>query len=257
MRKGQKVIYSSYNITITVREVLFSIVIFFIMLTAGFFISEKISSAADEANQQYYQAVKISDDSEVFRYGMRTNIGNAFVHGRLEAADSVSYEELDGEYAYIKKVKEKYTKKTRRVKKTRTVNGETETYYVTETYWEWDVVGRESKHCESIRFLDADFAYGTIEFPMAYHADTMNGGYHIRYKYYVCDLSYDGTIYADLRDGTVNNAVFINGATVEGAVEHMVSKSASGVVAFWIFWIVLTGAAIYGFCYFDNRWLED
>ena len=25
---------------------------------------------------------------------------------------------------------------------------------------------------------------------------------------------------------------------------------------FWIFWIILTGGACYGFCYLDNHWLE-
>lgn len=255
MRKGQRVIYGNYNITITVREVLFSIAIFFIMLTVGFFISEKISSAADEVNQKYYQAVKISDDTEIFQYGMRTNIGNAFVHGKLEAVGAVSYEELDGEYAYVEKVKERYTEHTE------IVNDYDEDGNIvgshTETKWTWDKVGSEEIHCDSIRFLNTDFEYGRIGFPGAYHVDTIKVSSEIRYKYYVCDLAYVGSIYADLRGGTVNNAVFINEATVEGAVEHMVSKSASGVVAFWIFWIVLTGAAIYGFCYFDNRWLED
>ena len=257
MKRGQKVIYSDGNITVTLREVLFGIIIFLVMLTAGFFISEKIASANDEANQKYYQAVKIDRDAELFQYGMRTNIGNAFVSGTLEAVGPVSYEELDGEYSYIEKVKEKYTKKTRKVKKTKTVNGKTQTYYVTETYWEWDVVDRESKHCDSIRFLDTDFAYGTIGFPMAYHTETMDGGYHIRYKYYVCDLSYNGTIYADLRDNTVGNAVFIGCDTPAEAMEYMVDEGKVTIVLFWIFWIGLSCAAVYGFWYFENNWLED
>lgn len=37
----------------------------------------------------------------------------------------------------------------------------------------------------------------------------------------------------------------------------MVSGAKGALVGFWLFWIVLTGGVIYGFCYFDNRWLED
>ena len=67
MKRGQKVIYSDGNITVTLREVLFGIIIFLVLLTAGFFISEKIASANDEANQKYYQAVKIDRDAELFQ----------------------------------------------------------------------------------------------------------------------------------------------------------------------------------------------
>ena len=60
---------------------------------------------------------------------MRTDIGNAFVYGELKAVDTVSYDEIEGDFSYIKKVKEKYTKHTRIVTKTRTNSkGETETY---------------------------------------------------------------------------------------------------------------------------------
>lgn len=257
MRKGSKVIYYGCGWDLTVRELLFSIVIVLVMLTAGFFLSEKIASSNDEANQEYYQAMRINDDAELFQYGMRTNVGNAFVSGTLEAVGPVSYPDINGEYAYVEKVKEEYTKKTRRVKKEKTVDGEKVTYYVTETYWEWDVVDRESLHCESIKFLDTEFPYGTIHFPGTHYIDTISGGYHIRYKYYGCDTSYDGTIYAKLADGTITGASFINGANVDEAVEYMVHSGTAAIVMFWVVWIMLIGGAVCGFCYIDNRWLED
>jgi hypothetical protein len=83
MRKGSTIIYSGSGWDLTVRELMFSIVIILVMLTGGFFISEKISSSCDNKNEEYYQAIKIDNDAEQFQYGMRTNVGNAFVKGTL------------------------------------------------------------------------------------------------------------------------------------------------------------------------------
>jgi hypothetical protein len=257
MRNSRKVIYYGNGFDITLRELLFSIVIILVMITVGFFLSEKIASKSDEANQEYYQAIKIEDDTELFKYGMRTDVGNAFISGTLEAVDPVSYCELDGEYAYVKKVKEEYTKHTRRVAHTRTFNGKTETYYTTETYWTWDRVGSEEIHCTKISFCGVEFDYGIIDFPSTYCADTIKTSSHIRYEYYVCDTSCDGTIYCRLGDNTITGAKFMDGVGTEEALELMCSSGTVAQVTFWIFWIILIGAAVFGFCYIDNRWLED
>lgn len=52
-----------------------------------------------DRNEVYNKAVKI-DSQETFSYGMRTNVGNAFVYGTLEALDPVSYPEIDGYLEY-------------------------------------------------------------------------------------------------------------------------------------------------------------
>ena len=223
------------------------------MLTAGFFIGEKISSAADERNQEYEQAAKIDGDKELFEYGMRTDIGNAFVSGTLKAVDPVSLPELDGEYAYIKKVKEKYTQHT----KTVTHSDGKRTWTTTETYYTWDAVGSEEFCCTHIAFLDNEYDYGVIPFPGARHLMTIRESSKVRYQYYACDTEYDGTIYAKLAGKTISDVTFIEGKGVNDAVEYMCNSSVVGVVAFWIFWIVLICAAVYGFCYLDNRWVED
>ena len=66
------------DFTITKREVLASISIIAILLLIGVLISGKISEYQMDANEKYNKAVKI-EDSEMFEYGMRTNVGNAFV----------------------------------------------------------------------------------------------------------------------------------------------------------------------------------
>jgi hypothetical protein len=253
--KGQKVIYHGSGWNLTVREAVFSIAIFFLMLMFGFFLSEKIASSLDEQNQEYYQAVKIDGDAEVFQYGMRTNIGNAFVSGVLEAVDPVTYPELGGEYAYVEKIKEEYTKHTKTVDDYDEDGNKIGSHK--EEYWTWDVVGREEIHCGSLRFLGSDFDYGKIRLPDSYYLETIKKWSDTRYKYYVVDASYEGSIYADLRDKSINGAVFIVGCNAHEAEERMASSGKGVLVGFWLFWIVLTGFAIYGFCYFDNRWLED
>lgn len=253
--KGQKVIYNGVGWEITVREAVFSIAILFFMLMIGFFLSEKVASGMDEQNQEYYQAVKIDEDTEVFQYGMRTNIGNAFVSGVLEAVDPVTYPEIGGEYAYVERIKEKYTEHEKTVDDYDEDGNKVGSH--TETYWTWDVVGQEEIHCESIQFLGVDFEYGKIPFPDSYYLDTIKESSKIRYKYYVVDTSYQGAIYADLRDKTINDAVFVKGCNAHEAEERLVSSGKAALVAFWVFWIALTGGAIYGFCYIDNKWLED
>lgn len=110
---------------VTKREILLSIAIVCIMLLLGSLIADAINDSVMEKHQEYNTALQINADKELFEYGMRTNIGNAFVYGELKAVDPVGYEEVEGQYSYIKKVKEKYTKHTRVVTKTRTVNGKT------------------------------------------------------------------------------------------------------------------------------------
>lgn len=242
------------DFTITVREIIASISIIAVMILIGVLISEKISEQQIDKNEIYNKAVKI-DSSELFQYGMDTNIGNAFVYGNLEAVDTVSFPEIEGEYLYIEKVKERYTQHTRLVTKTRTVNGKTQSYTTTETYWTWDRVDSEEQKAKEISFCDIIFSIDKIELPNSEHIDTVKESSNIRYKYYGIGTKFTGTIFTDLRNKTISdNTSFYNNMTIEETVNYL--ESSGGVIMFWIFWIVLTGACIFGFFYIDNRWLE-
>lgn len=249
----RKVVYDGGTFEITSRELLFSVIIVVLMLTVGFFIGEKISSAADERNQEYEQAAKIDGDKELFKYGMRTDIGNAFVAGTLKAVDPISLPDIDGEYSFIRKVKEKYTQHERIVTHK---SGKT-TYTTVETYYTWDEVRHEDYACSKITFLDDEFDYGTIPFPAREYLTTIKESSKVRYLHYVCKTEYSGTIYAKLADETISDASFIEGKSVNEAFEYMCSSSIVNTIAFWIIWVILIGAAVYGFCYLDNRWVED
>ena len=239
---------------ITKREVVASVTILAIMLALGLWISGLITEDRMDRDEVYNKAVRI-EDGDIFEYGMRTNVGNAFVYGDLLAVDTVTYPEISGEYMYIRKVKERYTMHTRRVARTRTVNGKTQTYYVTETYWTWDEIDRESKTCNEISFAGVVFPTRKIDIPGMYHIDTIKESSTIRYVYYGVSTKYTGTIFADLRDGTIPDGTrFYNNQTIEATVE--LKQSFNWNALFWIFWIALTGGLIYGFYYLDNWWLE-
>lgn len=236
---------------ITKREILASISIIAVMLLIGVLISSKISEHQMDANEIYNKAVKI-ESTDLFQYGMDTNVGNAFVYGNLVAVDTVTYPEIGGEYMYIEKVKEKYTKHTRTVTYK---DSKGKTHTKKETYWTWDRVGSEDKKCQEITFCGVIFDSNKINFPSTELIDTIKESSHIRYKYYGVGTNYTGTIFTDLRDQTIpNNTSFYEDKNIEETVKQL--EAGGGVIIFWIFWIVLICGCVYGFYYLDNKWLE-
>lgn len=239
---------------ITKREVIFSGVIICAMLILGIIISDKIYDNLLNSYQEYNTALQIEDDTNLFQYGMRTNVGRAFVHGELVAVDPVSYPNVDGVYGSMTKVTEKYTKHTRTVTKTRTVNGKTQTYTEVETYWTWDAIGRDTIHSSTISYLGVEFPYGTIDYFPEYHVATIKQSSHLRDVYYGSDVSYVGTLYANLSDGTISNASFYDNRSIDETIEQLETKWQ--LILFWVLWIALIGVVTFGFYYIDNKWLE-
>lgn len=236
---------------ITRREVLASVSIIAIMLLIGSLLSAKISNWQMDRNEKYNKAVKIENNTDLFQYGMDTNVGNAFVYGELKAIDTVTYPEIGGKYIYVEKVKEKYTKHTRRVAH-RSGN---RTYYTTETYWTWDYAGSDDKECKEISFCGVDFPIKKIDYPSPDYIQTIKESYYIRYKYYGTATKYKGTIFTVLKNKTI-----VDGSSFyeDSKIPEVIDRLESGIwnVVFWIFWILLTGFAVFGFYYLDNEWLE-
>ena len=154
---------------ITKREVLTSVYIVAVMLLIGFLISGKIQNSIMDNNERYNKAVKIENE-ELFRYGMDTNVGNAFVYGDLEAVDTVTFPEIGGEYMYVEKEEEHYNRHTRTYT---TTDGKGHTKTHTEVYWSWDYAGSESKQCKEVSFCCVVFDSGKINFPDADYIDTI------------------------------------------------------------------------------------
>lgn len=237
---------------ITKREIIASISIIAIMLILGVIISGKISEKIMDSNEIYNKAIKIEDE-ELFRYGMRTSIGNAFVYGELEVMDPVTYPEINGEYSYIEKVKEEYTMHTRTVTYTDS-KGKTKTK--TETYWTWDKVGSESVSSEKVKFLGIEFNFTQFLNLEDNYIDTIKESSDIRYKYYGSPAKSMGTIFTTLQNNNIgnDNRIYEN-MSIEETYEYL--KEGIGLLfLFWFAWILLIIVIVYGFYYLDNDWLN-
>lgn len=246
---------------VTKREIMVTIAITLILIGFGFLISSSIKNAIYESNEKYYKSLKVNNDEDMFKYALNTNIGYVMAYGTVNGVNGVSYEEVGGNYFYIKKVKEKYTEHTRQVAHTRTVpdgNGgtKTETYYTTETYWEWDYAGSEEKHVDKFTFLGAEFDYDTIHFYNDAHIDTIKESSHIRYKYYAIPLSFNGTLFTYIKDNIITDNDFTVGVSLEEILERRTDESGA-VVGFWILWTFLIGLLDFCYVYLENNYLED
>lgn len=239
---------------ITKREIIASVVIIGLMLSIGFMISESIQQSLLEQYQVYDTAVQIGTE-DLFRYGMETDIGHAFVYGELKAIDPVTFPEIGGNYSYIKKEEQKYTRHTRTVTKTyRDSKGNTKTKTEIEHYWTWDTLRTERKFSTKISFLDVEFEYSKIPFPSSSYVKTLNTGYHRRNVYYGTGTQFKGTIFSTLKGNTINEASFYEDKTISETIEDL--EKGYEIIIFWIFWIMLTAGLVVGFYYLKNRWLH-
>lgn len=235
-------------------EIIASIVIIAVMLILGFAISGNIRQKLLEKYQEYDTAVQI-DSEELFRHGMDVNIGNAFVYGDLKTLDPVSLPEINGEYSYLKKEEQEYRKHTRPVTKTYTDSkGKKHTKTETEEYWTWDTMRTYTKTATQISFLNVEFEYEKIPFPSSHQLEIISTGYHRRNVYYGTDTDFQGTIYTNLKDDTINKTSFYKNQTILETIENL--ESGSELVIFWIVWVLLTIGFVVGFYYAENRWLD-
>lgn len=236
---------------ITKREILASISIIAVMLLVGVLISGVISERQMDKNEIYNKAAKI-ESKDLFQYGMNTNVGNAFVYGKLKAVDTVTYPEIGGEYMYVEKVKEKYIRHTRTVTY-KDSDGKTHTR--TEVYWSWDRVGSEHLRCKEISFCGVTFDSGKLKIPSTNYIRTIRKTSRVRYKYYGTKTEYKGTIFTNLNNKTIpDNTEFYNGMNIEEAIKRL--ESSSSEVIFWIVWIILIVICVFWFYYKENKWLD-
>lgn len=245
------VIFDCGDFEITKREIIVSLSIMALMLILGFSISEIIANEVEDRKRMYNQALQI-DSKDMFEYGMSTNVGNAFVYGKLKAVDTVGYEEIEGAYLWIEKEREEYTRHEREVEHT---DSKGHKYYTTEVYYTWDSVWSEEKHSEKITFLGVEFDYNKIKVSGTKYIDTIYKWSDVRYVYYGTPPEHTGTIFTKLSDGTIedSNRLYENQTIAE--VLEAKNRDCSQVV-FWIVWIILTIAAVGGFYYLDNSWLD-
>lgn len=267
----------------TKREILFSIIILFLMIGIGFFISNKISNYVAEKNEVYYQSTKIDNNSDEFKYAIKTNLGNCLAYGEFSAVEDVSISELNDKYFAIEKETERYTMHTRVVYHR---SGKT-TYTTTENYYTWDNENTEYKTTDTFEFLGLKFPttklnlgnYQVLDLNKktvsSKYQSWISGGYlynngdkwasvgDLRFEYSIVPTKFKGSILAKLKDSSVFNVdkvdkqINIENYTIHKLIQHKQDTEDTPVIIFWIVWSVLIIGAIVGFYYIDNKWLED
>ncbi len=240
---------------ITGREIIASITIICLSLVLGFHISGKINQKILEQNLRYEQAVQITDPS-VFGHSLDTSIGDAFAEGTIVADNPVSVERIDGQYMMIEEEEQHYKRHTRQVSHK---DSKGKTYYTTETYYSWDTEDTNYYHTDTVTFLGRSFDYDLFAKKCIRHYyDTVKVSRRVRYEYSVVPIEVNATLFGTLKDGTFNGNVEVyRDATIEEALEKAKSSSSAGLIFFWIFWILLTGGAVFLFYYAENEWLND
>lgn len=245
------------KVTITKREILICIIITSILIGIGFLISSAIENGIIENNEKYFKALKINNDEEIFKYALNTNVGYTLIQGKVQAVDGVLIEDIEGKYFKIKKVEEHYTKHTRQVAHTRQVGDRTETYYTTETYWTWDYAGEEEWHTNKFTFLNKEFDFNTINFNNEEYQETKDGGYHIRYQYYTIPFEFEGTLFTNIKNNTINDNIFSINVTIEQIIKSKENDTILAKIAFWIVWTLVIIAIDFIYVYCENNYLED
>ena len=125
--------------------------------------NSKYQESVEERKSTIRTAVKVKDD-DLFDYVLETRQGNIVTTGKVKSVDPVKFEEMNQEFMYVKKVKEKYVMKTRTVTYTDS-DGKTNTK--TETYWEWDVVKTENVKSQELLLLNKKYPTNMFELPYA------------------------------------------------------------------------------------------
>jgi hypothetical protein len=153
---------------VTKREILFSTIILAVMIGLGVWISNPIVSSLTKNALETVSAVQIKD-SDKFGYIKRTNAGRFLAEGPLVANDTITIPDIPGQFSYIEKVKEVYTRHTE-VYTTTDGKGHVKTH--TRTYWSWDVKGREKFETEDYNFLGENFTKKEIGYRRDSEKDT-------------------------------------------------------------------------------------
>lgn len=275
----RKICFRASNFEITKREVMFSVIIALVMVVVGLFINGAISDGIAESNERYYKALKITD-ADQFQYGLQTSIGNALVYGSVNAVKPVSMPEVNGEWFYIECVKERYTKKTRTVTETDSKGNSTTK---TEVYYEWDRVNSEKLNADRFLFMGRDFENNLYGIPtsrielseFAKEKDKVHWNYlyednyffesvgDVRYYFYAIPKEFNATLEVKLKQNEIaswqdtKNITTHYESTIPQVMDGIESKEQVVGVIFWVVWCALICAAVVGFCYLDNWWIED
>lgn len=267
----KRTVYSNLYMEITLREILVSIAIFFVLSGIGYLIYEYIDDKSEI--KKYETAQIIEDNKEKLDYLVNTKFGNVLISSTFKTGDkdAVKFDEINGEYAFIKRVKERYTMHTRTL-----CSGSGKNMVCRpEMYWTWDCVDSDKKYAKNINFIGYSFdgkkllnqvpnknlklskkiynqKYEKIETKYVYETSD------VRYYYEYIPLNFKATVFTNTRDKELfKDYTLFYKKTPEQVVENIKSSTKTNKLSFIIVWLLMTAGVIYWYISLDNNYLED
>lgn len=251
-RKRVSALFDFGDWEITLREVIFSIFIIGIMMVLGFFISGKIEKRALDNILKYRQAVHISTTNE-FIHAINTDVGYAFVEGKLEACKPVEVDHLNGRWLSVLATKEHYTM---HVQIYTTSDGKHVRVH-TRTYWTWDEVNSRKYHSDNVVFCGSTFPFEAFDYVGANvqtHVHML--GSHDRIVFHSIPNEFNATLFENIsKTNAFKNAKLYCNRKIQDVYDDLTTSYS--VMIFWIIWAFFTFIVIIGFYVIDNDWLED
>lgn len=244
------------NIKVTLREILVSIIIALLMTGVGIFISNIIYDKTVEDSEEFFKALKIYNDEELFNYAINTNVGNILSQGVFMANVAVSDDMIDGEYFSIIRAEEHYEMKTREVTYT-DGNGNVRTK--TETYWEWVEHKRDVFYTETFNYLGREFNYKDMKFNFHSYNKTVQKDLlsNVRYVFYTIPREFEASVFLKANNNTItDNKIFYN-KTIKDIINSKEKSADNAVKVFWVIWMVVILVAIGLFVALENKFINN
>lgn len=266
---GNKVLIDFGSWEMTLREVIFGLLLFAIYIIGGLCIYEKIDRKIEDHNAKFNSAVWVTND-ETFKNRIYSDSRDAFIYGDWSSIGYVTFDSLDvpssvkkpsGQYSYVSIEKEHYTRHTRQVPHTHYVNGKARTTYTTEVYYTWDHVWTRRNSVDKIKFAGLIFPYGTVEPNQIYRylgTDTHGS------DRYVCKAEIteaSGIAFTHIEDnGILKCTLHQEYKNTPEDFQAFLDRELMGNAGRYIFWITFISLGLFGvimFCYLDNDWLNN
>lgn len=241
------------GMTITLREVIFSVLIIGVLSAVGFYAASSIEKSVLDKQLAYRQAVQISDTNE-FAHAMKTDVGFALVEGDLYTPKPVSMDKCDGKWLHIVADFQEYRRHTQHYT-TRDSKGHV--HHHTRTYWSWDTYDVKKKHADEVifcgsTFMFEEFSYGHVS---PAHRQTSSNGFHRRIVFTCLPTDFHATIASKLYENSVHDKPdLLEGMDLARAYEFYTTSHA--VAIFWCCWIVFIALVCLVFYRYENEWLE-
>nr|DAY77408.1 MAG TPA: hypothetical protein [Caudoviricetes sp.] len=265
---------------ITKREILVSVIMVCLLLCLGLFIDSKIVEGQTLSKEKYNKALKIDNNNNMFKYAIKTNIGNIINYGKFKVDKGVNSEWLKNDYMYINKIAEEYT---RHYKIVCSGSGKTRSCH-TKTYYTWDKINSQVSNVTTLKYSGLSFNFNEFEnyptYRLELNKDTVidnkvdkiknNCIYETirtfgsdvgdkRYLYEVVNKNFSGTVFGTAKNNkfTDGRKLTINAQNIKQFIRKNKNNYNTGRIVFWILYIVIGGCGIGCYLYLENDYLED